>query len=113
MKDIIIVDRVKHNGIGYKILTYARFRSRIEDGTFSVEDYLKFRFHHVRPSDVKRAAETLVRNGHMQKIGTDKYQYVETGVLFKLNSAHKTSMYENQQVKKTKKFLEDDDDDLF
>ncbi|MBM4076789.1 MAG: hypothetical protein FJ267_14265 [Planctomycetes bacterium] len=112
MKDTIIFDGVKYNSVGYKVLSYAKFRSRIEDGTFTVENYLKFRFKQVKPSDVKRAIDALVRNGHLQKLDNDRYRFTESGVLFKLNSTHKAHMYERQQNKKNQ-VPDDDDEDLF
>jgi len=109
MKNTIIFDGVKYNSVGYKVLSYAKFRSRLEDGTFTVENYLKFRFNQVKPSDVKRAVDALVRNGHLQKIEDGRYRFTESGVLFKLNSTHQAHMYEKQQVKKNQA----SEDDLF
>lgn len=109
---IIIHDYVKFGGIGYKVLSYARFKSRIKDGTFSVNDYLAFRFNSVKPSNVRRAVETLVKHGHLKKLNNDRYQYLETGVLRKLDTSYKQSLWNNSAANGKKKIENEDDEDF-
>lgn len=89
----IIKDKVQHGSLGYRILNYARFMNRQGDGTFSVAQYQEFRFKSVKPSYIKRSIDSLVRNGHLQKIGQDRYKYIETNVLYSLESAYKETLW--------------------
>ena len=77
----------------YKILNYARFKSRIKDGTFSANDYITFCVKMFKPSDVQRAVGTLVRYGHLRKLKNGRIAYVNTGVLTKLDVAYKETMW--------------------
>lgn len=93
MSNQIIKQRVKYGSLGYKILNYARFRSRQGDGTFSVQEYQEFRYKTVKPSYIKRAIDALLRQKHLQKIGNDRYKYTETKVLHELDHAYKDTLY--------------------
>lgn len=92
---IIIRDHVRYNGVSYKILNYARFKSRIKDGTFSVNDYITFCSKMFKPSDVQRAVGTLVRYGHLRKLKNGRIAYVNTKVLTKLDVAYRQTMWNN------------------
>lgn len=96
---IIIRDHVRHNGVSYKVLNYALFRSRIGDGTFSVNDYLNFCLKMYKPSDVKRAVVSLIRYGHLRKLNTGRLMFVQTDVLAKLNDAYNQSLWSFQKNK--------------
>lgn len=89
----IVKQKVQHGSLGYKILNYARFVSRQNDGTFSPEEYQKFRFKGVRPSYVGRTLNALVRNGHLQKLDNGRYGYIETNVLWELDNAYKALLW--------------------
>lgn len=93
MGNPIIKSKVQYGSLAYKILNYARFMNRQGDGTFSVAKYQEFRFKGVKPSYIKRSIDSLLRNGHLQKIGEDRYKYVETRVLFELDSAYKETLW--------------------
>lgn len=89
----IVKQKVQHGSLGYKILNYARFMSRQGDGTFSAEEYQLFRFKNVRPSYVKRALNSLVRNGHLQKLDNGRYKFIQTHVLWELDNAYKALLW--------------------
>lgn len=93
MSNPIIYKRVQHGSLAYRILNYARFMSRQKDGTFSVEDYRGFRFKTVKPSYIKRSIDSLVRHGHLQKIGNDRYRYTESDVLYEIDRVYKDTLY--------------------
>lgn len=96
---IIIRDHVRHNGVSYKVLNYALFRSRIGDGTFSINDYLNFCLKMYKPSDVKRAVVSLIRYGHLRKLNTGRLRFVQTDVIAKLNDAYNQSLWSFQKNK--------------
>lgn len=91
---------MRHGGVGYKILNYALFKSRIGDGTFSVNDYLNFCLNMYKPSDVKRAVASLIRYGHLRKLKTGQFMFVQTNVIAKLNNAYNQSMWGTQRGNK-------------
>lgn len=95
---IIIRDHVRHNGVSYKVLNYALFKSRIGDGTFSVNDYLEFCLKMYKPSDVKRAVASLIRYGHLRKLKTGRLMFVQTNVITKLNKAYNQSQWNKQRT---------------
>lgn len=89
----IIKGKVQYGSLSHKILNYARFMSRQGDGTFSNADYKKFRFNSVKPSYIQRAINSLVRNGHIQKIGEDRYRFIETNCLAQLDFYYKETLW--------------------
>jgi len=96
---IIIRDHVRHNSVSYKVLNYALFKSRIGDGTFSVNDYLNFCLKMYKPSDVKRAVVSLIRYGHLRKLKTGRLMFVQTNVIAKLNHAYTETLWSKQKNK--------------
>jgi hypothetical protein len=94
---IIIRDNVRHNSVSYKVLNYAMFKSRIGDGTFSVNDYLNFCLRMYKPSDVKRAVVSLIRHGHLRKLKTGQFMFVQTNVIAKLNNAYNQTQWSKQR----------------
>lgn len=109
----IIKKRVQYGSLGYKILNYARFRSRHGDGTFSVIEYQEFRYKSVKPSYIKRAVDALVRHGHLQKLGEDRYQYIETNALYELDHAYKDTLYRKVKDNRKRYFKEKEElDDI-
>jgi len=96
---IIIRDHVRHNSVSYKVLNYALFKSRIGDGTFSVNDYLNFCLKMYKPSDVKRAVVSLIRYGHLRKLKTGRLMFVQTDVIAKLNHAYTETLWIKQKNK--------------
>ena len=96
---IIIRDHVRHNSVSYKVLNYALFKSRIGDGTFSINDYLNFCLKMYKPSDVKRAVVSLIRYGHLRKLNTGRLRFVQTDVIAKLNDAYNQSLWSFQKNK--------------
>lgn len=96
---IIIRDHVRYNSVSYKVLNYAMFKSRIGDGTFSVNDYLTFCLKMYKPSDVKRAVASLIRYGHLRKLNTGRLMFVQTNVIAKLNRAYNQTQWSKQRNK--------------
>jgi len=96
---IIIRDHVRHNSVSYKVLNYALFKSRIGDGTFSVNDYLNFCLKMYKPSDVKRSVAALIRYGHLRKLKTGRLMFVQTNVIAKLNHAYTETLWNKQKNK--------------
>lgn len=101
---IIVRDHVRHNGVGYKVLNYALFKSRIGDGTFSVDDYLNFCLKMYKPSDIKRAIVSLVRYGHLRKLKTGRFMFVQTNVIAKLNHAYNQTQWGKQRGNKEEEY---------
>jgi len=101
MGNPIIKQRVKHGSLGYKILNYARFRSRQGDGTFSVKEYQEFRYNSIRPSYINRAIDSLVKNKHLQKMPNDRFKFTDTGALHQLEHLYKETLW--VKVKKDKR----------
>lgn len=97
---IIIRDHVRHNSVSYKVLNYALFKSRIGDGTFSINDYINFCLKMYKPSDVKRAVASLIRYGHLRKLKTGKLMFVQTNVITKLNHAYNQTLWDKQRGNK-------------
>lgn len=93
MSSIIIKDRVKYGSVSYRVLNYARFKSRIHCGTFSIPEYLHFCNGRYRPSDVQRAIDSLIHNSHVQQTANSRYRYIESGVLRKLENAYRKTMW--------------------
>lgn len=91
---VIIRKKVQYGSLAYKILNYARFRSRQGDGTFSSAEYQEFRFKSVRPSYVQRAINSLVRNGHLQKVGENRFRFTDTNVLPELDLLYKDTLWD-------------------
>lgn len=79
--------------MSFKLMHYARFRSRHGDGTFSVPEYKLFRVNSVKPSDIERAIESLVRNGHLRDVGKGRFRFVDTNVLAELDFAYKETLW--------------------
>lgn len=93
MGAIIIKGRVRYGGVGYRVLNYARFKSRFNDGTFSAAEYLSFRNGGYKLSDIQRAIGSLDQNSHVRKAGNGRYRYVESGVLIQLENAYKQTLW--------------------
>jgi len=93
MSTIIIKGRVKYGSVGYKVLNYARFKSRHHDGTFSAAEYLSFCNGQYKPSDIQRAIGSLEQNGHVRHAGNNRYRYIESGVLRDLQHAFKQTLW--------------------
>jgi len=93
MDTSIIQGRVKYGSVSYKILNYARFKSRFGSGTFTAAEYLAFCNGQYKPSDIQRAINSLIQNKHMSKAGDGRYRYVESGVLRKLENAYKKTLW--------------------
>lgn len=89
----IIKQKVQYGSMSYKIAHYARFRSRQGDGTFSAVEYKQFRVNSVKPSDIERAINRLVRNGHLREIGKGRFKFVDTNVLAELDFAYKETLW--------------------
>lgn len=85
----IIVQRVKYASLSYRILNYAKFKSRIGDGCFSVNNYQNFLSKSLRPSDVIRSVNSLLNNGHLVKVGGERFRFVDTQVLAQIDFKHK------------------------
>jgi hypothetical protein len=90
---------VRHNSVSYKVLNYALFKSRIGDGTFSINDYINFCLKMYKPSDVKRAVASLIRYGHLRKLKTGRLMFVQTNVIAKLNHAYNQTLWDKQTNK--------------
>ena len=71
---------VKYGSVTHYILNYAKMKSRIKDGTFSVDEYHAFRQKIDRPSSLRRSVETLVKYGHLQKVSANRFKFTETGL---------------------------------
>lgn len=110
MGTIIIQGRVKYGSVGYKVLNYARFKSRFNDGAFAATEYLSFCDGQYKLSDIQRAINSLEQNGHVRKAGSGRYRYVESGVLRKLENAYKQTLWAATRNGKTDSL---DDDELF
>ncbi len=110
MGNPIIRQKVQHGSLGYKILNYARFRSRQKDGTFSVEEYKEFIYGSVRPSYIGRAVDALVRNGHLQKMDNERYRFTDTGVLHELDYMHKNILFRKARNNKHSEARQELDD---
>ncbi len=93
MGTIIIQGRVRYGSVGYKVLNYARFKSRFGDTTFSIKEYQSFSGGQYKPYDVQRAVDALVGNGHVKKVTADKYRYIESGVLGRLENAYRKTLW--------------------
>lgn len=93
MTPTIIKSNVRYGGVSYRVLNYARFKSRFNDGTFSVDEYQSFSNETFKPSDVKRSINALARNGHVLKLQNDRARYVETGVLQQLENAYRKTLW--------------------
>lgn len=93
MRTTIIKSRVTYGGVSYKVLNYARFKSRFNDGTFSAAEYLSFCNDQYNFSDIQRAIGSLDQNGHVRKAGNGRYRYIESGVLGKLENAYRMSSW--------------------
>ena len=93
MSAIIIKGRVKYGSVGYKVLNYARFKSRFNDGTFSAAEYLSFCNGQYKLSDIQRAIGSLDQNRHVRKAGNGRYRYIESGVLRQLENAYKQTLW--------------------
>ena len=93
MTKIIIRDHVRYGGVSYKVLNYARFKSRFNDGTFSLDEYIVFSNSMFSPSDVKRSITNLARNGHVLKLQNGRARYIETGVLQQLENAYRETLW--------------------
>lgn len=87
----IIFARVKYGSLSHKILKYARFKCRVETDFFTSQNYYNFRCNQVKPSDLKRSLDTLVKNGHLREVSKNQFKYVETHLLHKLENAYKQS----------------------
>jgi predicted transcriptional regulator of viral defense system len=103
MASIIISQRVQHASISYLILNYARFRSRIGDRCFSIEDYQKFVINPTKKSNLQRAVDSLLKNGHLKKMANGRYRYIETKVLTQLDSKYMDSMWKGANLRKNNK----------
>ena len=103
MASIIISQRVQHASISYLVLNYARFKSRIGDRCFSIEDYQNFRIAPPRKSNLQRAIDSLLKNGHLKKMANGRYRYVETKVLSQLDSRYMESMWKGANLRKNNK----------
>lgn len=79
--------------MSYKLMHYARFRSRQGDGTFSALEYKLFRVNSVKPSDIERSIKSLVRNGHLSDVGRGRFKFVDTNVLAELDFAYKETLW--------------------
>jgi hypothetical protein len=93
MTQVITYSNVRYGGISYKVLSYARFKSRLKDGTFSADEYQIFSHGMFNPSDVKRSINALVRNGHLLDLQNNRVRYIESGVLWKLDDAYRKSLW--------------------
>lgn len=93
MSGIIIQDRVKYGSVSYRVLNYARFKSRLNHGSFSIQEYLHFCNNQYKPSDIQRAINSLAHNGHVGKLENGRYRYIESGVLGKLDNAYRKTLW--------------------
>lgn len=93
MRTTIIKSRVTYGGVSYKILSYARFRSRFNNGTFTADDYMSFCNSQYKLSDIQRAIKSVIENGHMREVGHGQYRYIESRVLRELENAYKMSSW--------------------
>ena len=110
MASIIISQRVQHASPSYLILNYARFRSRIGDRCFSIDDYKKFVIHPTGKFNLQRAVDSLLKNGHLEKVTDDRYRYIDTKVLTELDSRYKESMWKVSNHRKNNKAKSELDD---
>lgn len=110
MASIIISQRVQHASPSYLILNYARFKSRIGDRCFSIDDYKKFLIHPTGKFNLQRAVDSLLKNGHLEKVTNDRYRYVDTKVLTELDSRYKESMWKVSNYRKNNKAKSELDD---
>ena len=93
MRTTIIKSRVTYGGVSYKVLNYARFKSRFNNGTFTADDYMSFSNGQYNFSDIQRAIRSLDQNGHVRKAGNGRYRYIESGVLRNLENAYKQTLW--------------------
>ena len=110
MASVIISQRVQHASPSYLILNYARFRSRIGDRCFSIDDYKKFVIHPTGKRNLQRAVDSLLKNGHLEKVTDDRYRYIDTKVLTELDSRYKESMWKVSNHRKNNKAKSELDD---
>lgn len=93
MRTTIIKSRVTYGSVSYKVLNYARFKSRFNNGTFTTNDYMSFCNGQYTLSDIQRAIKSVIENGHMREVGHGRYRYIESGVLGKLENAYRMSSW--------------------
>ena len=75
----IVKHGVKYSSITHYMLNYAKMKSRIGDGTFSLDEYRSFRQKADNITNLKRSIDTLLRNGHIQKVSSNRYKFTEIG----------------------------------
>lgn len=93
MTHTIKFSNIQYGGISYKVLSYARFKSRLKDGTFSADEYQIFSQGKFKPSDVKRSIGALARNGHLLDLQNNRVRYIESGVLGQLDNAYRKALW--------------------
>ena len=101
MTHTITFSNIRYGGISYKVLSYARFKSRLNDGTFSAAEYQVFSQDVFKPYDVKRSISTLARNGHVFNLHNGRFRYVESGVLGQLDNAYRKSLWAAKSARGT------------
>ena len=87
MSAIAVPGRIKYGGVSYRVLSYARFKSLHGDKTFSIDEYLVFCNNQYKPSDIERAVKFLQIHGYIVEYRTGRFQYIESGVLVRIDAA--------------------------
>lgn len=95
MSIIAVPGRIKYGSVSYRVLSYARFKSLHGDKTFSVDEYLVFCNNQYKPSDIWRAVIFLQTHGYIVGYRTARFQYVENGILIRLDTAQAAKKWEN------------------
>lgn len=98
MKQQIITKRVQYGSLSYRILNYARFKTRLDDGCFSADDYQSFLSNPIKPSVLSKSIKTLLKNGHLETASKDRYRFVDNDVLKELDLRYKDTLH-NKAVK--------------
>lgn len=95
----IIIMRIQRGSTSFYILTYAMFRSRQKNGTFTRNDYNSFRVSKIRPSYVTRSFNTLLKHGLLERLPDETYRITENG---KICLRDHETLYSEDLTKKAK-----------
>ena len=75
----ILRNGVKYGSLTHYMLNYAKMKSRIADGTFSIDEYREFRQKLDNPTNLRRSVGILEKYGHIQKVSSNRYRFTEKG----------------------------------
>lgn len=90
---------VKYGSLTHYMLNYAKMKSRIADGTFSIDEYREFRQKLDNITNLRRSINTLEKYGHIQKVSSNRYRFTEKGgqCIVNLREACKEKMTEQNR----------------